>query len=380
MRTYSASRNKASRLTGQQFAPPVERNIFVLGLFVPQSGPAGIWGPPCRACGELAVHEINAAGGILGMEVVPHIVDSGGDPQKVARLAKVLANTHVIDAIVGMHTSDVREAIVECLKGRIPYIYTPLYEGGVNTRHVCCIGETPQTQLFPAVSWFLTQHRSQRWALIGNDYVWPHRSHKLTHRLLELFGASVVFETYHPLGTKKFEKSLQGLEEHRPDVVLLSLVGDDSVRFNREFSRAGLATHTIRLSCAVEENMLLGIGADHTERLFCSSGYFNQIPSVANEKFKESYHQHFGESAPTLNALAESVYEGAHFLAKCFQDGRYQMSTRHTTSSESDSRYELSVPGPRQARWQSQKKSVTCPVYLAEAEGYEFAVQEVLNP
>ncbi len=56
------------------------------------------------------------------MEVVPHIVDSGGDPQKVARLAKVLANTNVIDAIVGMHTSDVREAIVESLKGRIPYI------------------------------------------------------------------------------------------------------------------------------------------------------------------------------------------------------------------------------------------------------------------
>ena len=76
----------------------------------------------------------------------------------------------------------------------------------------------------------------------------------------------------------------------------------------------------MRLSCAVEENMLLAIGAHNTERLYCSSGYFNRIPSSANGMFKETYHQHFGDSAPTLNALAESVYEGVHFLANCLRE------------------------------------------------------------
>ncbi len=371
--------NKAGILTGQQFFRPMERNLFVLGLFIPQSGPAGIWGPSCRACGELAVHEINLAGGISGLEVVPHIVDAGGNAHQTARTAKVLADASAIDAIVGMHTSDVREAIARSLNGQIPYIYTPLYEGGVNSKHVCCIGETPQTQLFPAVWWFMKHHKSRRWALIGNDYVWPHRSHELAHRLLSLCGASVVFETYHPFGTGNFDESLQELENHRPDVVLLSLVGDDSVRFNREFSRAGLAKHTIRLSCAIEENMLLGIGDDNTERLFCSSGYFNKISSSANGFFKETYHQHFGESAPTLNALAESVYEGVHFLAKCLQDGSSSASNRQWSVQVSDSNTEISVPGPRQARWQSDVRSVTCPVYLAEAKGYEFTLQGVLN-
>ena len=314
------------------------------------------------------------------MEVVPHIVDAGKDPEKTANLAKALADTSVIDAIVGMHTSDVREAIARTVNGRIPYIYTPLYEGGVSSEYVCCIGETPQTQLFPAVSWFAKQHRLRRWALVGNDYVWPHRSHMLTHRLLEQFGARVVFETYHPFGTANFDDSLQGLEYYRPDVVLLSLVGDDSVRFNREFSRAGLARHTIRLSCAIEENMLLGIGANHTERLFCTSGYFNQISSSANWIFRESYHQQFGESAPTLNAIAESVYEGVHFLARCLDDSRSDIGSRRNSISISEPKTVLSVPGPRQARWQSEMRSVSCPVYLAEAKGHEFAVQVKLSP
>ncbi len=379
MRSRRNLSGRAGILTGQQFFLPAERNFFGLGLFIPQSGPAGIWGPSCRACGELAVQEINFAGGILDMEVVPYIIDSGGSPGETAKVAKVLANAGIIDAIVGMHTSDVREAIAQSLKGQIPYIYTPLYEGGEASAHVCCIGETPQTQLFPAVSWFVKQHQSRRWALVGNDYVWPHRSHRLTHRLLSEFGASVSFESYHAFGTTNFDESLQAIEHHRPDVVLLSLVGDDSVRFNREFSRTGLAQHTIRLSCAIEENMLLGIGADHTERLYCSSGYFNQISTTANGLFKESYHQLFGESAPTLNALAESVYEGVHFLAKCLRGDRLDKCDPIASAADSDSETELSVPGPRKAKWQRLARSVTCPVYLAEANGHEFTIRCTLS-
>ena len=372
--------NLASQLTGQQFFLPTDRDHFVLGLFIPQSGPAGIWGPSCRSCGELAVYEINRTGGIAGLELVARIVDAGGEPSFVAEQAKCLVDDGEIDALAGMHTSDVREAIAQRLKGRIPYIYTPLYEGGVNSSRVCCIGETPETQLFPAIFWFRNHLGARRWALIGNDYVWPRRSHKLTRWLLGMVGADVILETYHPFGTQNFDISLQDLEDLQPDVVLLSLVGDDSVRFNRAFSSAGLATHTMRLSCAVEENMLLAIGAHNTERLYCSSGYFSRIPSSANGMFKEAYHQHFGDSAPTLNALAESVYEGVHFLANCLREDYWESSKLGAESRPSGAVAGLSVPGPKCARWKSGVGAADYSVYLAEAQGHEFALQGVLNP
>ena len=77
----------------------------------------------------------------------------------------------------------------------------------------------------------------------------------------------------------------------------------------------GLSRDMFRLSCAIEENGLLAIGADNTEGLFVSSGYFASLDNDANMAFKERYHNHFGQRAPTLNSLGQSTYEGVHFMA-----------------------------------------------------------------
>lgn len=87
------------------------------------------------------------------------------------------------------------------------------------------------------------------------------------------------------------------------------------MQFNRAFGENGLSRNIFRLSCAIEENGLLAIGADNTDGLFVSSGYFASLDSDANMAFKESYYNHFGQRAPTLNALGQSTYEGVHFMA-----------------------------------------------------------------
>ena len=71
----------------------------------------------------------------------------------------------------------------------------------------------------------------------------------------------------------------------------------------------------LRLSCAIEENQLLAIGADNTENLYVALGYFAALDTDANLAFKERYHSRFGERAPTLNTIGQSLYEGVHFLA-----------------------------------------------------------------
>ncbi len=39
-----------------------------VAMVVPLQGPAGLFGPSCEAIGELAVHDINNTGGVLGRE------------------------------------------------------------------------------------------------------------------------------------------------------------------------------------------------------------------------------------------------------------------------------------------------------------------------
>ena len=80
-----------------------------VALVVPLHGSAGIFGPSCELCAELAVAEINAAGGVLGRELRLRVVDGSGPPGAVADEVGALAAAGLVDAVVGWHISAVRQ-------------------------------------------------------------------------------------------------------------------------------------------------------------------------------------------------------------------------------------------------------------------------------
>jgi len=288
---------------------------FVVGLLVPINGSAGIWGPSSIACAQLAQAEINAAGGLLERRLRLCVIDSSDEALEVGSVTAQLMHAGAIDAIVGMHTSQVRQRVLRDVARQIPYVYTPLYEGGEHTPGVFAIGETPGRQLRPAIEYLASRYRARRWMFVGNDYCWPRVSHRLAARYVAEQGGEVVADRYLPFNTDDFSELLDEIGKLKPHAILLSLVGQDAVQFNRAFGDLGLARDMFRLSCAIEENGLLAIGADNTEGLFVSSGYFGSLESDANMAFRERYHNHFGQRAPTLNALGQSTYEGVHFMA-----------------------------------------------------------------
>jgi len=59
----------------------------------------------------------------------------------------------IVDAVVGWHISAVRQVLAPRIAGRVPYVYTALYEGGERTPGVFLVGETPSSQLLPAMRW-----------------------------------------------------------------------------------------------------------------------------------------------------------------------------------------------------------------------------------
>jgi ABC-type branched-subunit amino acid transport system substrate-binding protein len=343
---------------------------FEVGLFIPTSGAAGIWGPSCRACAELATEELNAGGGIDGRPVNLTIVNAGNDPDLVAKEAEALCRSGRIDAVVGMHTSDVREAIADHIAGSVPYVYTPLFEGGPAGPGVFCIGETPGQQLLPGIDWLSTRFRLKRWFLLGNDYIWPRASHAAVHRHFRGGERSIVGQAYLPFGTRNFNSVLERIRRAQPDGLLLSLVGDDSIRFNRIFARSTQAAKVIRFSCALEENMLLGIGADATDGLFSASGYFSTLDTAANGAFRERYHSRFGERGPILNSIGESLYEGLYFL--------HALSGATRSSAWASPTAALEVKGPRGTIFQPAGRS-QMPMYLARAEGHSFQLVDQIS-
>lgn len=339
-----------------------------IALCVPLGGTVGIWGPSALASARLAVAELNQRAGINGQACQLLTINAADDAPDLERTLLDLVENDDVDALIGMHTSAVRQRILAAVGGQLPFVYTPLYEGGEHTPGVFAIGETTASQLRPAIAWLGRHQRPKRWMFIGNDYVWPHVSHAMARDYVAETGGTVVGERYLPLGTSDYAEVLAQLRRNRADAVLLSLIGQDAIEFNRAFGREGLARDMVRLSCAIGENELLGIGADNTDNLYVACGYFATLDTEANLAFKERYRSHFGERAPTLNTFGQSTYEGMHFLAALLERQR-RPAAGHEGLGASPLRYRSA----RDAAYGADGITHT-PIYLARAEGNAFRV------
>lgn len=342
---------------------------FRVGLVVPLQGPAGIYGASCVLCARLAVEEINSAGGVLARPVQLRIVDGGAEVDRVASDVDRLITAGQMDAVVGWHLSAVRQRLAPRIRGRVPYVYTALYEGGESTPGVFAIGETPEIQLLPALTWMADEIGVRRWFVIGNDYAWPHRSTALTRQFLQdqdkvrIDGAAFV-----DLGTSAFDAVLRQIERSACDGVLMFLVGHDAVEFNRQFARRGLHDQCARFSTLMDENMLQAIGASSAQDIFVASGYFETLPTAESLQFGARYVRRFGPEAPVLNAPGESCYEGLWMLAELVnRTGSGDVDQLHATAEHS--RYR----GPRgNILVDPQRTEQT--VYLATADHTGFDI------
>jgi len=352
---------------GSGFLGPA-RQVYRVALLIPLCGSAGLWAPSCISSAQVALAELNEKGGILGRKVQLIMVDAALEAvEPVEEVVNALIEAGSIDAIVGMHISAIRQRLSKIVRQRVPYIYTPLYEGGEHTRGLFAIGETPDEQLGPAISQIQKRYRPRRWALIGNDYVWPRSSNFYAKALLRRLSATLVMERYIPFGLHDTERLLKELETSGAEAVLLSLIGQDAVAFNRAFGQAGMHRRMVRLSCAMEENGLLACGATNLHRLYCASAYFNVLPTDENCAFKERYYAIHGDSAPVLNSLGQSTYEGMQFLAGLMA----QHADTWRAHSSQDSLPVQYRSGRRSGDGNTRRSAS---IYLARADGVQFSI------
>lgn len=294
--------------------PNLTGDILRVGLLLPLSGSSGLIGPSGRNCAELAAEEINNCGGLLGRRVQIVVADGGMSFATSAKEGMRLIENEGISALIGTHPSGVRELLSPMIEKRVPYVYTPIFEGGAQEPGTFYLGETAYQQLSPVLPWMGDELDVRRWFLIGNDYRWPRDVHKTAGALLGGLEADLVGEALVPLGTEDFADIIDRIAALQPDALIVSLIGSDAVIFHRAFAQAGLDDSIWRLGLLTEENTLLGVGADCSNRLLSSAAYFALHDAPENTAFVTRYRRRFGDHAPMLNSIGQSCYEGLMFL------------------------------------------------------------------
>lgn len=317
----------------------------------------------------MAVDEINRLSGILRCPVDLQIMDAGETSASAGRAARDAIDVHGADGIVGMLPSFVRDSVARAARGRVPFIYTPQFEGLTSNSDVMATGETADELLAMAIPWLAESKHARRYFLCGSDYVWPRSSLQIARTQIVRSGGAVTGESYLPIGRHDFDEILDRIKASRSDVVLPYFLGYDCIAFNRAFCAAGLSSHVLRFSSAIDETVVYGLDVNETENLYVASSYYASIRSRNNGAFLERYHTEFGDSPPPANAFGESCYEGIYSLAALIEE-----------AASLDARALTRLYGrtfqQRTARGDHARPVVggRHPIHLAEVKGYDFSI------
>ncbi|MFI6870464.1 substrate-binding domain-containing protein [Nocardia sp. NPDC050406] len=352
--------------------PPHENpdhSIEILNI-VPLQGAGGIFAPSCEAAISLAVEEINSGTGILGRELRTTHIDGGRAPEEVALEVEALLATGMVHAVTGWHTSAVRRAVAGVTAGRVPYLFATDHEGFDTTPPgLFLMGSDPARQILPALRWLRREFGAWRWAVLGNDYVWPRRTAAVVRReLAERSGElSVPLEMFVPLETHDFTEFLAQPALDAVDGVIVLLVGADVARFNRQFTRAGRADRQLRVSPAVDENVLLTAGAPANRNLYVPSSFFVNAPEAADRLRR--YRRLHGEFAPALTNFSNTEYEAVHTL-RAMAEAAGSLDPARMHAAVHDGRMLETPAGER--RFAGQQ--VILPSYIAAVDGVDFQI------
>jgi urea transport system substrate-binding protein len=264
---------------------------------------------------QLAIGQVNAAGGVLeGRRLVPVVEDGASDEATFARKAERLILRDRVVSIFGCWTSAARKAVLPVLARHDHLLWYPVqYEGFESSPHVIYTGAAPNQQVLPALDWCVKQF-GPRAFLVGSDYVFPRTANRIVKARLAELGARCAGETYRPLGDRRFGDVVRAIREASPDFVLSTINGDSNVAFFGALSAAGLGPDQIPvLSVSVAEDELRSIGPSLAVQQFCAWSYFQSLDTPANRRFVAAFKRRFG-----AHRVTDDPIEAAYFQVKLF--------------------------------------------------------------
>lgn len=281
-----------------------------VGVLFSLTGTTGIIEESLNKATLLAIEEINAAGGINGMKIVPIVEDPASDPATFAEKARKLVVGDKCVSVFGSYTSASRKAVLPVFEKRDNlYWYPTLYEGRECSKNVIYTGAVPNQQQDEFIPW-LVQKFGKKFYLIGSNYIYPKEENNYCKKLLEKLGGEVVNEEYVPLGHSEFSSVINKIQSTQPNVIFSTVVGDSVVALHRQYRAAGLDPEKMPMaSLTTSENEVAAMGGEAAAGHFTSAPYFMVHQSPENEKFVAAYRRRWGDDKVTHFVSEPSYFQ-----------------------------------------------------------------------
>jgi branched-chain amino acid transport system substrate-binding protein len=240
-----------------------------IGITTFTSGAASVFGVPAKAAAEMLIDDLNKAGGIGGVKVVPSFIDEGIGGDKLLSEYRRLVQEQGVRTMLASISSgncNIIAPVAEDLK-----VLNVMWDCGTEKileakryKYVVRTQANATTEMVASVLYLMKVRPDFKTvAVVNQDYAWGRDSWEIFINTLKVFkpDVRVVAEMFPKLGASDFSTEISRLQALKPDVVLNTGWGGDLDTFVRQGGQRGLFTGGTTFVMPLLESSLERLGA-----------------------------------------------------------------------------------------------------------------------
>ncbi len=292
-----------------------------IGLMVPYTGIASIYGQSIANSSMIACQEINDAGGILGKELEVIILDDGSMPDKAVKAANILIDEYQCQAIIGNLLSNSRIDVANkvALPRKMIHLNFSFYEGSIFNNYFFNFSALPNQQLRDFIPFLVNQY-GDKFYFAGTNYEWPKGSIFAAKNHLTRFNSEIVGEDYFAFNAVEPEKVIANVKKSGANVFMPYFAGLDQIEIIKAFVDAGLRERVAVGMVHYDEAMMSKMPARYRYGFYGSNSYFMSVQTQENKNYLKLLAKCQGINGiwPKGNGILTNFGEGAYLCVKAY--------------------------------------------------------------
>ncbi len=258
---------------------------------------------------DLAIEQINAAGGVNGKKFELITRDDNGSPADAVRLAEELVSREKVDVLAGAFLSNTGLALTDFAKQKKffylagePLTDKIIWDNGNKYTYRLRPGTYMQAAMLVPDA---VKMKKKRWAFVYPNYEYGTSAVAAFKKLLKAAQPDVEFvgDQATPLGRLDAGSTVQALSDAKPDAIFNVLFGADLSKFVREGNTRGLFKDREVVSVLTGEPEYLDPLKEETPNGWLVTGYpWYGIQTPEHKAFFLAYHDKY-KDYPRLGSV-----------------------------------------------------------------------------
>ncbi len=296
-----------------------------IGALAPLSAPGSVTGGTAmRAAFEIALEEVNAAGGVLGSPVELVLVDTEGLPERGTAAMERLINQEGVAGVVGEYHSAVGLTAKEVAHANgMPTIFSETWNDNITAvQYPEVFRIAPLSSVVSAVDaeFVASLPDINKVVIMSENTGYGIPAAADTERFLAEKGIESV-SFFADLGTQDFSGIIERVKAEEPDLIWVLSTGETSYNFEQQAAEAGIGPQDIPMVCnqvAGDSEAYWANVPDGNLCFYRRIGLPKELYTEATTAFEAKYTEMTGKSA--AESYAMEAYDSLKLMAQAINE------------------------------------------------------------